>query len=241
MIKKSKSKLLIYSSIALATVALATVGFSAWIIDGSVYEDDVNVNVTIDNMLDKTVLLKLNDQNNGSDFSVNFDYDKNSQNKNTHVIFDESETDDEDLTFVFKYTLTSNNVLNRGDYQVGIGFSKETITAFNGLNKNPYIDVTCLKDFTFTLPASSSTVNVQGVDASYITNNITYSNENKEATIVSTFNFKWGSYFNGKNPCEYGTGTNEKDYETKIKAFGTDVSGKKVEITSTISVSYVTE
>ena len=41
MIKKGKSKILIYSSIALATVALATVGFSAWIIDGSVNEDDV--------------------------------------------------------------------------------------------------------------------------------------------------------------------------------------------------------
>ena len=241
MIKKGKSKILIYSSIALATVALATVGFSAWIIDGSVNEDDVNVSVSIDNMEDRTVLLELMDPSNGSDLTVHFDYDKKSQNRNPHVIFDESETVGEDLTFVFKYTLTSNNVLNRGDYQVGIGFSKETITAFNGLNKNPYIDVTCLKDFTFTLPASSSTVNVQGVDASYITNNITYSNENKEATIISTFNFKWGSYFKGKNPCEYGTGENETDYETKIKAFGTDVSGKNIRISSTISVSYVTE
>lgn len=241
MIKKGKSKILIYSSIALATVALATVGFSAWIIDGSVNEDDVNVNVSIDNMDDRTVLLKLMDQNNGSDLTVHFDYDKDSQNKNPHVIYDESETEDEDLTFKFKYTLTSNNVLNDGDYQVGIGFSKETITAFNELNKNPYIDITCLKDFTFTLPTSSSTINVQGVDASYITNNVTYSNENKEATIISTFNFKWGSYFNGKNPCEYGTDENETDYEEKIKAFGTDVSGKNIKISSTISVSYVTE
>lgn len=241
MIKKGKSKILIYSSIALATVALATVGFSAWIIDGSVNEDNVNVNVSIDNMVDRTVLLKLMDQNNGSDFTVHFDYDKDSQSKNPHVIFDESQTSDEDLTFIFKFTLTSNNALNGGKYQVGIGFSKETIAAFNTLNKNPYIDVTCLKDFSFILPTSSSTINVQNVDASYITNSVTYSNENKEATIVSTFNFKWGSYFNWKNPCEYGTGENEADYETKIKAFGTDVSEKKVEITSTISVSYVTE
>lgn len=241
MIKKGKSKILMYSSIALATVALATVGFSAWIIDGSVYADDINVNVTIDNMLDKTVLLELNDQNNGSDFSVNFDYDKNSQNKNTHVIFDESQTKGEDLTFVFKYTLTSNQALNNGEYQVGVSFDKTTITNFTNLNKNQYIDFTCLKNFTFILPTSSQVVAVTGIDSSYISNNVTYSNENKEATIVSTFNFKWGTYFKGKNPCEYGTGENETDYETKIKNFGNDIAGKTIQINSTLSVSYVTE
>ena len=60
MLNKNRSKIVIYSLIGLATVALATVGFSGWIIDGSV-DTNENVSVTVSEIADRTTVIEVLD------------------------------------------------------------------------------------------------------------------------------------------------------------------------------------
>ena len=58
MINKKRNKIVMYSLIGLASVSLAGVGFSAWIIDGSVNAEK-NVTVNVSNMEDRTTLIEV--------------------------------------------------------------------------------------------------------------------------------------------------------------------------------------
>lgn len=238
MLNKNRSKIVIYSLIGLATVALATVGFSGWIIDGSVKDANENVSVTVSEIADRTTVIEV--LGSECDKVVCFDYDKNSQNKNPNIVFDDdtSKTPGEDLIFSIKFTIKSNSALNlENKHTIRFTFDETTKTKFQEINANDknFIDYSCIQDFSFNLPTDN---NSSVTSLKNITNSVTYSNEYKTATIVSTFTFDWGDYFNGKNPCEYGTEEGEEDYKEKILEFDRVLKDRTVPITLNISVTY---
>lgn len=237
MLNKNRSKIVIYSLIGLATVALATVGFSGWIIDGSVDANE-NVSVTVSEIADRTTVIEV--LGNECDKAVCFDYDKNSQNKNPNIVFDDdpSKTPGEDLNFSIKFTIKSNSALNlENKHAISFTFDEATKTKFQEINANGknFIDYSCIQDFSFNLPTEN---NSSVASSKYITNSVTYSNEYKTATIVSTFTFYWGDYFNGKNPCEYGTSEGEENYKDRILEFNSVLKDRKVPIKLNISATY---
>lgn len=239
MINKKRNKIVMYSLIGLATVSLAGIGFSAWIIDGSV-EAQKNVIVNVSNMEDRTTLIKVVDDD--SDFEISFDYDKDSTNKNPNIVYDESETIDEDLEFKVVYTITSQSALNDGKHKINVAFSDTTKTHYSSLNQDgrEYIIHSCINDFSFILPTSGTTIVTEPATLSNIVNTLQYTSDFKTATLTSTFTFDWGSYFNYKNPCEYGTGSSEVNYKERLENFNKDVVSKKdqLNIELTISSSY---
>ena len=236
MFNKNRSKIVIYSLIGLATVALATVGFSGWIIDGSVDANE-NVSVIVSEIADRTTVIEVLDSE--CDKVVCFDYDKNSQNKNPNIVFDDdpSKTTGEDLNFSIKFTIKSNSALNlENKHTINFTFDEATKTKFKEINaNNNFIDYSCIQDFSFNLPTedNSSVTSLEN-----ITNSVTYSNEYKTATIISTFTFDWGDYFNGKNPCEYGTEEGEEDYKKKLLEFDSVLKDRTVPIALNISATY---
>ncbi len=240
MIKRSRSKKYIYCSIGLAVVAVATVGFSSWILNGSVTEDNAEVNVLIEDTLDRTTVLEYKEAD--SDLNIKFDYDKDSNrvnDRNPYIIFDEGKTNGQDLTFKVVYTLTANAdsdiALNSGNYQIALDFGDSKATFETLKVENDYlIDSTCLNNVpTFTLPNTSG--DIVHTENKAVTH-VKYSENNKIATITSTFTFAWGSYFNNDNPCYY----KGDDYATRLDNFAKLVEGKEFNINLKITSSYTT-
>lgn len=242
MFKKKTNKIVMYSLIGLATVSLAAVGFSSWIIDGSVDSSNNNVTVNVSNAQDRTTLIELGT----CDTNLSFDYKKSSTNPNPNIIFDEKETKDEDLEFSLVYTIKSNSSLKYGKHRISISFDKATKTTYSTLNAtNKYIDYSCLTDFSFILGEAGNNIQTETTGLKNITNKLEYNDATgfTSATVTSTFTFAWGEYFNGKNPCEYGNGVGEKDesdYKEKLTKFSEDVQNKTFNINVTIASSYVT-
>lgn len=243
MIKRSRSKKYIYCSIGLAVIAVATVGFSSWILNGSVTEDSADINVLIEDTLDRTTVLEYSKDTAGNDLNIIFDYDKNPERaseRNPYIIFDDGDTNTQDLTFTVVYTLkanaTSDIALNSGNYQIALVFDETSRSTFEALKtgNDYYIDFACLGNeagWTFTLPTASGDI-VHSQNKA--TTNVTYSSDSKLATIKSTFTFAWGSYFNNDNPCYY-TG---EDYIERLKNFSNSVQNKDFNINLKITSSY---
>lgn len=241
MIKKKTNKIVMYSLIGLATVSLAAVGFSSWIIDGSIDSSNNNVTVNVSNAEDRTTLIELGT----CDTNISFDYDKESTNPNPNIIFDDNATTDEDLEFYLVYTIESNSSLKDGKHRISISFDETTKNVYSTLNAtNKYIDYSCLTDFSFILGEAGDNIATETTDLKNITNKLVYNDATgfTSATVTSTFTFAWGEYFNGKNPCEYGNGVGDKvetDYAEKLKHFNNAVQNKKFNINVTIATSYV--
>ena len=236
MINKKRNKIVMYSLISLSAISLAGIGFSAWIIDGSVNANE-NVNVNVSNMEDRTTLIEVQDS---SDLKVSFDYDVDMDKslRNPNIVFDKDKTEDEDLVFEIIYKITSQSALNDGKHKISLIFDENTLNAYNSVNTtNDYINYDCLINFSFVLPESGTTITTDPTNLNgKIKNDLEYSDSNKTATITSTFNFAWGEYFDGINPCAY----KKNDYKAKLTNFQNDVvnSKDKLGINLTISSSY---
>ncbi len=227
-----------YSLIGLATVSLAAVGFSGWIINGSVNSSVNNVTVKVSNVADRTTVIEF--QKESSNLDISFDYDNSAAKPNKNIIYDT--TNGEDLEFSIVYTIESNSALNDGKHQISINFDENTLSTFNTLNAtNKYIDYSCLDDFSFII-GDAGNVTTNPTTLNNIKNNLEYTDATYTAAkVTSTFTFAWGEYFNGKNPCEYGNGVGDKDetdYRDKLTNFGNDVKDKTFSIALTISSTY---
>lgn len=237
MINKKRNKIVMYSLISLSAISLAGIGFSAWIIDGSVDANE-NVKVNVSNMEDRTTLIEVQKS---SDLNVSFDYDVDMDKslRNPNIIFDENNTEDEDLVFKIIYKITSQSALNDGKHKISFTFDESTLNAYKSVNTNyDYINDDCLINFSFVLPESGTTIATDPTNLNNkITNVLEYSDSNKTATITSTFNFAWGEYFGGKNPCA----CKDSNYKEKLTNFQNDVVNNKnnLEISLTISSSYL--
>ena len=196
-------------------VSLLTIGFSSFIIDGSVSDDTHQVSATIGDVIDNTVIATINDSE--CDYNISFD---NLKNGNGNITNGDNNT--EDLEFKIVYTLkTTTNDLNTNNYEVSVSINEEAKTSYANLkdgNNVSYIDSSCLTNFSFTLPSSNGNITTNPV-VNNVTNSVTYIN-NKEAKVTSIFSFEWGDKFNNTNPCystDINIGTYLNDFVNKCK------------------------
>ena len=181
MKKFNKRKIGIYSLICLSSIALVSVGFSSWILNGSVSDDSTPIRAVIGTVIDKTIVAHIDDNANVS----------NGDNKK------------EDLEFTIVYTLESpTQAINQNNFKVDLTFNEEAVNSYKNLidttDNKTYVDTSCLTNTSFTLPTTNQIVNPND----YIKHEITYDVDSnyKKVSIRSTFTFAWGSKFNYKNP-----------------------------------------
>lgn len=195
MKKRNKNKLIIYGAISLSLVALISVGFSSWILDGSI-KDEASVTVKVGKITNKTLVVTVDEKN--SDFNLNFDNVERPSNSNI--------TNDnlsyEDMSFTIVYKLESTFDIKE-KFTITLTIPTDTISAYQAINSPNYnfIDVSCLQEsYSFSLPAINRTLDDTNPNIDTI---VTYSNDDKVATVTQTFTFKWGTTFNETNPGNY--------------------------------------
>ena len=208
----------------LATISLGTVGFSAWVINGST-EENQNITFTVGSVTGKNLIISIDDSQ--TDGKVAFDSDGTEGNG---LITGDGEN--EDLTFKVVYTVTSVNGFS-ADSPINVTYTYSgDFKGIQGLATSNYINADCLNVTTITLNGTNTTP-VTGVAVQY---------SGSSATVTHTWTFAWGSVFKGKNPCKVAVGdgvaytnliTNLKNFETAAKAAMT--GNKTFDITITPS------
>ena len=207
----------------LATISLGTVGFSAWVINGSTKENQ-NITFTVGSVTGNNLIISIDDSE--TDGTVAFDSDGTEGNG-----LITGDGDKEDLTFKVVYTVTSASGFSNNPVTVTYAYS----SSFNGIkglsSPTNYINSSCLDVITITLNGTN-TAPESGVTVEY---------SGSTATVTHIWTFAWGSVFASKNPCKVTEGdgtaytnlvTNLKNFETAAKAA---MSDKTFEITITPS------
>lgn len=210
--KFKKGKLFIYTTISLSVIALITLGFSSWILDGSI-NDSSQVIANVGMIEDNTIVAEISDD---SDFSIRFDNVSNPENGNVT----NNDNQVQDMEFTLIYTLTSpTQAINNSNFGVNveISFSNDS-NVYSELNSKGYVDTSCLASYSINnLPTGNSSNYDEGIEN--VETTITYSNynniSNSRVTISSKYIFKWGSAFNNDNPGNY----NGIDLATKLVDF----------------------
>ncbi len=224
--KKKNKKIILYSVFSLSLIALASVGFSSWIIDGSVSDEINNITVNVGGVQNKTIVATVLDSDESADYTISFD---NVSNGSSASNGDEKV---EDLTFTIVYELSSTRAINDGNFKVNVSIDSTSKTSYQGLsNPTQYVDTTCISDYSFNLPSASGSVEENNTN---IETTITYQENNTKAKVFSTYSFKWGSAFNNGNPGNY-TG---KDLVTKLESF-VALAKKLPVINITIAPSFI--
>lgn len=191
--KIKKSKLTIYILSSIAFISLVSVGFSSWVLD-KIEGDSTNISAEIGLINDKSLIAQIDE--NASDLKP-VCFDANSENGGV-VINGDSEVK-EKMTFKIVYDLQGGYALNGGKILINFSFDEiahKYTTCLDGTTQ--YIDTSCIKNCSITLPRNSSTVDNETKSISSV---ISYSDDFTSARIESTFTFKWGDAFGGKNPC----------------------------------------
>lgn len=207
----------------LATISLGTVGFSAWVINGSTKENQ-NITFTVGSVTGNNLIISIDDSK--TDGTVAFDSD--GTEGNGLITGDGAK---EDLTFKVVYTVTSVNGFS-ADSPVKVTYTySEDFQGIKNLSTSNYINADCLNVTNITLNGTNTTPET-GVAVEY---------SGSSAIVTHTWTFAWGSVFASKNPCKVkesdGTTytnlvTNLKNFETAAKAA---MSDKTFEITITPS------
>lgn len=195
-----KNRVLTYSLLGVFALSLVGVGFAAWTFTGIV-GDEALVTVKVGDAIDKVLVVDAT----VIDANVNFD---NLENGSSNVTNDPN-GGVEDLSFAIEYTLTSTVSLfdessGNARFKIDVVFDEATKNAYkNAFDQadKQFIDTSCLNGFSFETKNDTSIDSVPNVVST-----ISYSQNNTVATVTSTFNFKWGSYFGGKNPAQSMTG-----------------------------------
>ena len=189
MKNRKKNKYIVYGVIALSTLSLVGVGFAAWEINGSL-DDKTSVTVSVGDLTNKTLIVEIQDT---SDLNIAFDNVENGGASISNV-----DGKKEDLSFTVDFRLESSRTINDANtFKISASFDNASISKSQELDTDEYIVADCLADFSFNLPATTGSLTTNN---SYITGSIAYDPDFKGALVSLTYNFAWGSKFNGKNP-----------------------------------------
>lgn len=187
--KKRKNKYITYSILALSTFSLVGVGFAAWEINGSI-DDKTSVSVSVGDLTNKTLIVEIKDT---SDLNIAFD---NVEGGSSTISNDNGKY--EDLIFSIDFRLESSRTINDNNtFKIAATFDKSSISTYQELDSEGYIDASCLTDLSFNLLTSSGTLTTNNAN---ISGQITYDSDFKGADVSLTYTFEWGGTFNGKNP-----------------------------------------
>lgn len=187
--KKRKNKYITYCILTLNAFSLVGVGFAAWEINGSI-DDKTSVSVSVGDLTNKTLIVEIKDT---SDLNVAFD---NVEGGSSTISNGNGKY--EDLNFSIDFRLESSRTINDNNtFKITATFDKTSISKYQELHEEGYIDTSCLSDLSFNLPTSSGALTTNNAK---ISGKITYDSDFKGAGVSLIYTFGWGETFNGKNP-----------------------------------------
>ena len=222
-----RNKIVLGSVIGLGVVALATVGFSSWIInisnDGSVGQ----INVAVADVVDKTVTIseaKLDTNNNTFNFGPT---------ASGTIIKPSQATSEEDMTFAITYKVTTEKLDSLNSINATLDLDGDN-TAFSTAITNNYI--------VPPIPLNSITA-ITGAECVALTGDnfsTTVDKATSPVTCTTTFTFKWGTAFGSMNPANYVTTANQGTELTTVKTALQELykaNGAKLKITLSSTVA----
>ena len=187
--KNRKNKYITYCILTLSAFSLVGVGFAAWEINGSI-DDKTSVSVSVGDLTNKTLIVEIKDT---SDLNIAFD---NVKGGSSTISNDNGKY--EDLIFSIDFRLESSRTINDNKFKITATFDKTSISVYQELHEEGYIDASCLSDLSFNLPTSCGALTTNNAN---ISGKITYDSDDfKGADVSLIYTFHWGGTFKGKNP-----------------------------------------
>lgn len=195
--------------IGLAAVALGSVGFSAWIISGTIGNPTSNVKVSVGDVKDQGLYLTLNED--PSDLALNFDAKKGAGG---NVVSADSSGNDEDMSFIFSVSVqaASQQVFTeaiRGK-TLFVNFTCEALSKFStsyimspvkAYGTAEAIGIKNMAEATTDAqPIYYTSTGDQTITKVSYTITADNSNERFGYKYDVTYSFAWGSTFGYKNP-----------------------------------------
>lgn len=251
-IKKRNSKINIIV-IGCATIAIATVGFSSWII--GLFQTEVNAvftNIQVDTTKDRTKYININLTSNSIKIG-----EVNSTNKNGQIYVENSDNNLKvnvssfDVAFNIKsgeFNSINFEIINSSDSDLSYSINAENDLFGRSSSKYTFLEL----DWS----------NIEGVDnlkryfnEETIGNYTLYTlNKTISKNPYSKLSFKWGTLFDGENPSTYyqkkfnSANQNNASAETKLKmlsqmenelnTMNTKLSGKDITVKATLNVTF---
>lgn len=210
----------------LSTVSLATVGFSAWIINGSISSGNTEISFSVGEVVNNSITVNITDTTNNS---IAFD-----SNVDGGTGIFKGDGNNEDMDFSVEYTVTSGIAFKTtsGHVKVSYTYSSDftAIKNLNNSNGKQFIDTSCLDVTNYILDGTTTSFEDGAIDVRY--------DSTTKATVTHTWTFKWGSAFNNNNPCNITSdidGTYKGNLNAFVEAAKTAMTDKTFTITITPS------
>lgn len=227
-----KGKWIIGGVCAFAVVATATTGLAAWVI-GQNTDDNTNGQMNVATVNDKSVTLIIDEtaenseKTSGSDLTVLFGPNGVKPTTGTPVVT-ASNGNEEDM-----------RIMVRGSYEV---VNKSTTVAIGAKISLSQKAQDLITSNYIALPEGSGTTATEVTVESatrYEYSLADFAVDASKKTFSKEYLFKWGSAFEGKNPCEYFDGTTEdkdKGYNKASQALTTLYASNASDFTITVFV-----
>lgn len=198
MKKNKKSKIIIGGCLALASISIATIGFSSWVIIGAEPTTSTDFTASIGTVSNNALTLEIQ---NTSDLSVRFD---NVASNTQGQTINNGDNQVEKLSFNLDLKISGENIASTLH---GLTYTFAPSSAFEALATNGYIvfpyGTSANKEIATTVTFGSSiTCSTQaGANVTFITDNVHINDaSSKYITINATFSFAWGTQFLNHNP-----------------------------------------
>ena len=218
MIKRNKSKYILYTLLGLTLVSVTSVGFSSWIINNTKSDTTSDFTISFGDVVDNSITAEL--VSDECDLSISFDA-LSSELCTNEITNGDGKTEDLNYKVVFNLTRSAGtslaNTLLSFEYSDGADTFKNTLSS----STKEYINSTCLTDFTYTLPSSDKTDDTNNINTAVkVSVNYTDTTYYSSCKVTCNFSFSWGNVFNDKNPCI----SDVKDIANQLTLFKTAYS-----------------
>ncbi len=231
-----KTKTVMALTTVLGCVALVGVGYSSFVVLTSVLSQEGNVSVVAADITDETFQISTITV---SDSNVVFGPDRNVASP-AYIGYD-TESDSEDLTAIFSFTITAGSNLasdSNTTYNIAISFDDYASGAAEGASRLGYFEdesgatyVEAPTDGTGITIATYSNGSLS--PASAFSEGDNYDSDSgagfgvviDSLTITVTAKFGWGEFFNYTNPVNWSDGTAVASAQAAIQSVNSNLNG----------------
>lgn len=252
----SKRKWILGGVLAFAGVALLTVGTATWIVGQDQSKDDNDINVSVDDVKNRSVVLtttlsdnaialKEHEEVSEGILKTEGGVDPNALNitfSEIKLVYGKSyfnpDSQNLELSFAIKYkdaegsTINSDNLIKDEGNKIGDKRTQgKTADSTGGESVDSWEYIAAPDMITLT-----GTEGLKGTDETTGLDTLTFTNK--------TVSFKWGSFFNGKSPCNYYNGLSfdnqlkaMNDIASELEAMKTALDGKNIVLEASIAVA----